>query len=97
MYPYRPIYAAPYPTSAPAVPQVARPGDISGQARSGGGFEGLERGLGQSIASFERSLASMFDSVATTLTSQPDSSGRGWSGGGGGGGGGSGGGGGGFG
>jgi len=49
MYPYRPIYAAPYPTSAPAVPQVARPGDISGQARSGGGIEGLERSLGLSL------------------------------------------------
>jgi len=97
MSPYRPLHVPTSSAGVPAAPQTAQAGDISGQARAGGGIEGLERSLGGSIASLERSLASMFDSVATTLTSQPAPShtgrtGRGWSGGGGFGGGGSGGG-----
>ena len=105
MHPQQPVYAAPSTASSPSTPQPVQRGDISGQARAGGGIEGLERSLGQGIASLERGLAGMFDSVATTFTSQPppstssDSgwsgggrSGRGWSGGGSFGGGGSGGG-----
>ena len=64
-------------------------GDISGQARAEGGIEGMEKSLGRGISAIEGGLASMFESMATTLTSRPVSSsgggrsGRGWSGGGG--------------
>jgi uncharacterized membrane protein YgcG len=83
-------------------------GDVSDAARTGGGIEGMEKGLAGGIGSLEGGLASMFDSMSSTFSSRPApsnpsrggwSSGRsggGWSGGGGGGGGSSGGGGGGF-
>lgn len=84
-------------------------GDVSDAARTGGGIEGMSKGLAGGIAGMSTGLSSMFDQVGSTFTSRPQpqsspstggwSSGRsggGWSGGGGGGGGSSGGGGGGF-
>ncbi len=85
-------------------------GDISDAARTGGGIEGMEKGMAQGVGSIEGGLSSMFDSIGTVFSSTPAprssrastggwSSGRsggGWSGGGGGSGGSSGGGGGGF-
>jgi uncharacterized membrane protein YgcG len=84
-------------------------GDVSGRASTGGGIEGMSKGLAGGIAGMSTGLSSMFDQVGSTFTSQPQpksspstggwSSGRsggGWSGGGFSGGGSSGGGGGGF-
>jgi uncharacterized membrane protein YgcG len=84
-------------------------GDVSDAARTGGGIEGMSKGLAGGIAGMSTGLSSMFDQVGSTFTSRPQpksspstggwSSGRsggGWSGGGFSGGGSSGGGGGGF-
>ena len=84
-------------------------GDVSDAARTGGGIEGMSKGLAGGIAGMSTGLSSMFDQVGSTFTSRPQPqsspstggwssghSGGGWSGGGGGGGGSSGGGGGGF-
>ncbi|MDW8352470.1 MAG: DUF2207 domain-containing protein [Anaerolineae bacterium] len=72
------------PASRPTVGETL--GDISGQARADRGIEGIEQAMGRSISSIERGLASMFESMSTTLSSQPVSSGGrsggGWSGGG---------------
>ncbi len=94
--PYDPSPQPRQPTSVPTAKGLYTPRapvpDVSDVARAEGvpSIESLEKGLGASLGNLEHKLSSMFDSVSTTLTSQPTpppsqrspTSSRRWSGGG---------------
>jgi hypothetical protein len=87
---YIPMGWYPYPVGTPMGGQsVGGPagmgGDGGGAFDMGGAMQSMSEGLGSAMQGMSDSFTSMVNSASSILTSQPSSSGSGWSGGGGGG------------